>query len=160
MLNFFKKKNDPEAIYSPVNGQCILLENVPDQMFAQKLMGEGAGFTFEEDTVYAPCDGEIMMIAHTKYAIGIKSKNGAEILVHIGLDTVELNGKGFEVLIQSGQKIKAHSPMIKINRMLMSEKNINLTTPLVITNKDDVDVELNEIRGVTIESVIMTVKKK
>ena len=75
MLNFFKKKNDPEAIYSPVNGQCILLENVPDQMFAQKLMGEGAGFTFEEDTVYAPCDGEIMMIAHTKHAIGIKSKN-------------------------------------------------------------------------------------
>ena len=160
MLNFFKKKNDPEAIYSPVNGQCILLENVPDQMFAQKLMGEGAGFTFEEDTVYASCDGEIMMIAHTKYAIGIKSKNGAEILVHIGLDTVELDGKGFEVLIQSGQKIKAHSPMIKINRMLMSEKNINLATPLVITDKDDVDVELNEIRGVTIESVIMTVKKK
>ena len=160
MFSFFKKKNEPEFIYSPVNGQCILLKNVPDQMFAQKLMGEGAGFTFEEDTVYAPCDGEIMMIAHTNHAIGIKSKNGAEILVHIGLDTVELNGEGFEVLVQSGQKIKAHSPMMKINRKLMNEKNINLTTPMVITNMDDVDVVLNEVHEAALESVIMTVKKK
>ena len=160
MFSFLKKKNNPEVIYSPVDGKCIPLENVPDKIFAQKIMGDGAGFMFENDTVYSPCDGEILMVAHTKHAVGMKTKSGIEILVHIGLNTVELNGEGFDVLVKAGQKVKAHEPIIKIDRVFMQEKNMNLTTPMIITNMDEVEFELNEVNDVTCNSVIMTVKMK
>lgn len=160
MFSFLKKKKKPEEIYSPVEGKCIPLENVPDKIFAQKIMGDGIGFVFEGDTVYAPCDGEILVIAHTKHAFGMKSKSGVEILVHIGLNTVELNGEGFNVLVKPGQRVRAHNPIIKIDRPFMNDKNMDLTTPLIITNMDDVEFELNTINSVTLNSVVMTAKKK
>ena len=160
MFSFLKRKKNPEEIYSPVNGKCIPLENVPDKIFAQKLMGDGAGFEFEGDTVYAPCDGEILMVAHTKHAVGMKTRSGVEILVHIGLNTVELNGKGFDVLVKAGQKVKVHDPIIRVDRKFMQEKNIDLTTPMIITNMDEIEFELNEANDVTRNSVIMTVKMK
>lgn len=160
MFNFIKKKIDSGEVYSPVVGRSISLENVPDQMFAQKLMGEGIGFEFDGDMVYAPCDGEIILIADTKHAFGIRSKSGAELLVHVGLDTVALNGEGFEILVKMNDKVKAHEPIIKINRDFMKEKNINLTTPMVITNMDDVEFRLNSVDAVDLNSIVAVVKAK
>lgn len=156
----FLKKNKTEIIYAPVIGKSIPLEQVPDKMFAEKLMGDGLGFVYESDTVYAPCDGEIMLIAPTKHAFGIKSKTGAEILVHIGLDTVNLNGEGFEVLVKAGKKVKAHDPIIKINHSFMKERNIDLTTPLVITNMSDYDVTISDPKDVDLTAAVCELKKK
>lgn len=156
----FLKKNKSDDIYSPVKGKSIPLEQVPDKMFADKLMGDGVGFVFEGDTVYAPCDGEIMMIAATKHAFGLKSKAGAEILVHVGLDTVNLDGEGLEVLVKANSKVKAHQPVIKINREFMKEKNIDLTTPMIITNMNDYEVEIKDPCEVNLETLVIQINKK
>ncbi|SHI20683.1 PTS sugar transporter subunit IIA [Clostridium intestinale] len=143
MFDIFKKKKDND-LYAPVTGEIIALENVPDKMFADKLMGEGIGFRFDGNTVCAPCDGEISMIASTLHAFGITTTNGAEILVHIGLDTVELNGKGFKVISEAGKKVKKGTPVIEIDRGFMEQNNINLITPMIITNSDNFNFDIEE----------------
>ena len=140
MFKIFKKKNDYN-IYSPVNGKTISLENVPDKVFASKMMGEGIGFEFSGDTVYAPCNGKIILVANTLHAIGIAADCGVEILIHIGLDTVNLNGKGFKKLISQNDTIKKGQPLIKIDRQFMEKEQINMITPMVITNSDDYTID-------------------
>lgn len=89
---FFKRKKSVENMYSPVNGTIIPLEEVPDKMFSEKLLGDGFGFILKQETIYAPCDCSVTMLAQTKHAIGLKSNSGLEILIHVGLDTVNLKG--------------------------------------------------------------------
>lgn len=141
MINLFKNFKKECIVLSPVNGKCIPIEEVPDNMFANKLLGNGVAFIFEENDVYIPCDGEVVMIAHTKHAFGLKCKNGMEVLVHIGLDTVTLNGEGFDVLIKQGQQVKAGDKAVIINQELMRENGINLVTPMVITNSNEYELE-------------------
>ena len=159
MFNMFKKISE-EDIYSPIVGKCIPLEQVPDKVFAEKMMGEGIGFIFEDDTIYSPCDGEILMIALTKHAFGIKSKAGIEILVHIGLETVRLNGEGFDVLVDVGSKVKAHDPIVRINQVLIKQKDVDLTTPLVITNTNELDVIVMNEKSVDLNTIVCKVKKR
>ncbi len=137
MFNIFKKKEIDENLYAPVDGNCINLEDVPDKVFSSKMMGEGVGFTFDSTVVCAPCNGKVTMIANTKHAFGIAGDNGVEVLVHIGLDTVNLQGEGFTTLVQVDKTVKKGTPIIEIDRALMSEKGIDLTTPMIVTNSSD-----------------------
>lgn len=141
MFDLFKKKKDID-LYAPVVGETVSLEKVPDKIFADKLMGDGIGFIFEGNTVCAPCDGKISMIANTLHAFGITAANGAEILVHIGLDTVTLEGKGFKAMVAAGEKVKKGTPIIEIDRDIMKQNNINLITPMIITNSDEFNFEI------------------
>lgn len=152
MFQLFKKKDS--NIYSPVNGKMVQLSEVPDQMFAEKVLGDGAAFYSNEDIIYSPCDGKVSMIADTGHAVGIMADNGAEILIHIGLDTVNLNGKGFEVLTQKDAKIKPGTPLIKVDRKFMAENNINLIIPMIITN--GVPFDLHSADQVQSSSIVMT----
>lgn len=152
MFELFKKKNC--IIYAPANGKVISLSEVSDPVFSKKLMGEGVGFIFDGDTLYAPVDGKVKLIATTKHAIGFEASNKAEILMHIGLDTVSLKGEGFEVLINEGDKVKHGTPIIRINRAYMKEKNIDLTTPIVVTNHG-YNINIKEIINVTVNSIMM-----
>ena len=140
MFSFFKKKDF--NLYAPVTGQMIPIEEVPDEMFAQKLMGDGVGLKFETSRVCAPCDGEITMIANTSHAFSIKAANGAEILIHIGLDTVQLKGQGFKVLTTTGTKVKKGTPIIEVDQEVMKQKQINLITPMVITNGQEFKMDI------------------
>lgn len=139
----FKKKctGIDKKIYSPVNGKCVSIEEVPDKVFASKMMGEGIGFQAEDDMIYAPCDGVITLVADTKHAIGLKADNGAEILIHIGLDTVQLNGKGFHVMVNQNDKVTRGQALVQIDLPFMNENNINLTTPMVITNSSELKIQ-------------------
>lgn len=143
MLGLFKKKSKVE-LYAPVSGNSIALENVPDKVFADKLMGEGIAFELESNKVCSPCNGKVMMLANTLHAVGIQADNGAEILIHIGLDTVNLNGEGFQALVQQGDKVKQGTPLIEIDLSFMRDKNIVLTTPMVITNSNDHHMVIEE----------------
>ena len=158
MFNLFKKVVECE-VYSPVIGKMIPLDDVPDPVFSEKMMGEGCAFGFEGDTVYAPCNGEIILIANTYHAFGIKAENGAEILIHIGLYTVNLNGKGFEVLVKEHTKVKAHDPLVRIDREFMKENKIDLTMPMVITSSD-YEIELDEYGEKELSNRVLKVKKK
>lgn len=159
MFKMFKTKQTKE-LYAPVTGTTISLEQVPDQVFAQKMMGDGIAFELESNVICAPCDGKIAMVANTLHAVGINADNGAEILIHIGLDTVNLGGKGFTQLVQVGDKVTKGTPMIEVDMDFMKEQNIVLTTPMVITNSADFnfDVEDGEKHVIMGEDKVITFK--
>lgn len=142
MFKLFKSKNKDLSLYAPVTGKVIRLDQVNDKMFASKIMGDGVAFVFDDNIVCAPCDGQLTLIANTLHAFGVKMSNGAEVLVHIGLDTVNLNGEGFKKLAKTGMNVKKGTPIIEIDRTFMKSKNIDLTMPLVITNTADYSFEV------------------
>lgn len=157
MFGFGKKK---ETIFSPINGEMIALEEVPDKVFAEKMMGEGVGFILNEKTIYSPCEGTISMIAETKHAIGFITKQGLEILLHIGLDTVALNGKGFTMLKVSGETVQPGEPIIQLDLELLKDAGIDLTTPMVFTNGSEFQLEQIAVPGPirTSDTIVMNTK--
>lgn len=142
MFNFFKKIS-PEDLVSPVTGKMIPLDEVKDEVFASKMMGEGVAFELSDDTISSPIEGEVSMIANTLHAVGIKSNRGAEILIHIGLNTVNLDGEGFEKLISQGDQVKKGTPLLRVDRTKLSELDIILTTPMIVTNSNEFEVSIN-----------------
>ena len=139
----------------------IKLEDVPDPVFSSGTMGKGVGFQPSDGTVCAPCDGKIVMLAETLHAFGMETADGAEILVHIGLDTVDLNGEGFTKLASEGKKVRRGAPVISVDLDLMKEKGIVMTTPLVVTNSDGFDLQIHGCTDVTAgqTEVITCIKK-
>lgn len=137
MLGIFKK-NQSMDLYSPVDGKRIALENVPDQVFASKMMGDGVAFELEGNAICAPCNGKVTMIANTLHAIGITASNGAEILIHVGLDTVNLEGKGFKRFVEKGSRVRKGELLLEIDKVFMEEQAVDLTTPMVVTNGAEV----------------------
>lgn len=140
MFDFIRKKKDI-GLYAPVNGEIVAIEDVPDQVFASKMMGDGLAFEFDDSLVFAPCDGKISMIAQTKHAIGITMKNGIEILIHVGLETVQFQGEGFDVLVKKGQSVKIGEPILQIDRNFFESQEINLITPMIVTNSQNYQIE-------------------
>ena len=131
MFGLFSKPN--EAICAPVDGVCIPMEEVKDEVFSSKMLGDGFAVIPDGTTVCAPIDGELTMLAETCHAFGMRTKSGKELLVHIGLDTVALNGEGFQVLSEQGKKVKAGEPIVKFDQKLMADKNIDTTTMVILT---------------------------
>lgn len=122
-----------ETFVSPMKGEIKELTDVPDQVFSQKMMGDGFAILPEEGMVVSPVDGKIINIFPTKHAIGIKSKGGREILIHIGIDTVNLKGEGFEALVDEGAEIKSGQPLMKFDLDFV-KANAPIITPIVFTN--------------------------
>lgn len=145
MFNLFKKKVIDNRLYAPVTGECISLDDVADKVFSSRMMGDGAAFRFNGNEVCAPCDGKIIMIAQTRHAFGIQAENGAEILIHIGLDTVNLMGEGLKVLVSNNSTVKKGTPIIQIDTQLMKEKEIDLTTPMIVTNGNEFTLTIEHI---------------
>ena len=142
MFEFLKKKKQVNntnilKFVSPVNGKTLSLSEVPDPVFAQKMAGEGLAIMPEDDVIVAPADGEISLVFNTKHAFAMKLDNGIEILVHIGLETVTLNGEGFEQLAEAGNKVTAGTPIIKVDREFIKSKGLPLIIPVLITNPDN-----------------------
>ena len=130
----FKKRNNDIAFYACAKGKVIALEDVSDPVFAQKMIGDGIAVIVDDELIRAPVEGVLTMIAETKHAFGITTDNGIELLVHIGLETVNLQGKGFQVLAETGSKIEKGQPIIALNTSFFKEKHIELVTPILILN--------------------------
>lgn len=126
MRNLFRKK---EPFLAPVSGRLMPIEAVDDPVFAQKMMGDGFAILSDDDVICAPWSGEITVCFPTNHAIGIKSTDGRECLLHIGIDTVKLNGEGFTPYIKQGQKITQKDPLVKIDRENLKERGYE---PIVI----------------------------
>lgn len=123
-----------EIIEMPTKGQVIELSQVNDETFSQGLLGEGFAIISEDGKYVAPFNGVVTMIFPTKHAIGLLSDNGVEVLIHIGLDTVELNGQYFESYVEKGQKIKTGDLLIKVEIEKVKALGYDLTTPVIVTN--------------------------
>lgn len=138
MLNFLKKKESPKTVICAcAKGTILPLEQVHDPVFSQKLMGDGVAVLVEEDTIYAPVDGEITLIAETHHAFGMTLKSGVEIMVHVGLETVNLKGQGFTPLVNVGQNVQQGDPILRIDLNFMKHKNVELVTPIIVLNQAD-----------------------
>lgn len=123
-----------ETISSPATGEMIALEDVNDPIFSSKAMGEGVAFKLTDGRIYSPVDGEVIMAAKTGHAVGLKSNNGAEILIHIGMDTVNMNGEGFNVLVKEGQKVSVGDLLVEADLEAIEKAGYDNVTPVIITN--------------------------
>lgn len=130
------EKNDTK-IKAPAKGRLIPLSEVKDEMFAQEVLGKGAAIIPEDGKIYAPCDGTVKAMYPTGHAVGIMSKEGAEVLIHIGMDTVTLEGKGFKVHAKDGQEIKCGDLLIEADLDIIRAAGLDIVTPVVITNTDE-----------------------
>ena len=143
---------------SPLVGKIINIADVPDATFAQKILGDGVAVEPTEGILYAPVDGEIAQLFHTNHALGIKAENGSEVLLHVGIDTVKMNGEGFKAYVKVGDSVKAGDKLIEFDLNLIREKAKSDITPFVITNMHDVShVEILASGSVNQNQDIMTV---
>ena len=148
-----------EEIKSPMNGTVIPLSEVPDAVFSSEMLGKGFGVEPSEGKAYAPVDGEVTTVFDTKHAIGLMSKHGVELLIHIGMDTVKLNGKGFDVKVKTGDQVKAGDLLAEFDIDLIKGEGYPVTTAVVVTNTDDCE-EIGEVRtgAATKDTEVLTVK--
>ena len=134
------------SVLAPLNGQAIPLEQVPDDVFAQKILGDGIAIIPTDGKIYAPIDGEISTVAETLHAYGFTSEDGLEILVHVGLDSVKLKGEGFTSHVHPGDKVKAGQLVAEVDLKFLISQGIPATTPVLICEGAE-DAVLNTMTG-------------
>lgn len=142
MLSFFKKNKDTavsaNGLKAFVSGKVIAIEEVQDPVFSGKILGDGLAIEPTGNVIVAPCDGVISTImADSKHAVGITASNGMELLIHEGIDTVSLNGEGFELFVAEGDTVKAGDQLIKFDAELIKSKGYQTTCILVVTNSNE-----------------------
>ena len=159
LSKLFKKRK--LQIYAPIHGDIVPLDQVPDPVFSQKMMGEGIAIMPSDGKVHAPIDGTVVLVADTKHAIGLKSDDGTELLVHIGLETVNLKGEGFTTLVKVGDKITVGQPLVEVDWAYIGEHATSIITPIIITNSDNRTVEFgSDKKSIVGETVLLTASPK
>lgn len=149
-----------ESIDAPFRGHVIPLSEVEDEVFNSGAIGQGVAIDPEDNQLYAPFDGTVVMIAPTKHAIGLRSTTGIELLVHIGIDTVQLNGEPFKVHVEDGARIKKGDLLIEFDKAFIQSKGLKTTTPIIITNSNNYkEVIFENITESKLEEKLMTVVK-
>ncbi len=136
---FSKKKHESiqiKGFYSIMDGKSIDLSEVNDEMFSNRVLGDGIAIEPTSNLVVSPCDGEVTLVSDTKHAIGLKNEDGVEVLIHIGLDTVNLRGEGFKVHCKTGDKVKVGQLLVDVDRELLKEKAIQDVTMMVFVDQN------------------------
>ncbi len=150
--NLFHKKETPaelapaarpaapagdKIIGAPLEGEMRILSEIDDPVFSSEALGKGCAIEPSKGEVVAPFDGTIEQVAETSHAVGIMGDNGVEVLIHVGMDTVELKGKGYDPKVKVGDKVKKGQLLLKFDMASISAAGYKLTTPVVVTNTDD-----------------------
>ena len=133
MFKIFNKNKDIR-ILAPIDGEVIDLSQVSDPVFAEKMVGDGVAIKPKGGKIVSPIKGKVINVFPTKHAIGIESEKGVEILIHIGLDTVKLEGRGFTKLIEEGDKVEVGTPLMDVDWEYLKSQGICTDTPIVITD--------------------------
>ena len=126
------------TVFMPVRGRVIPMEQIPDETFAAGILGAGVGIVPEDNIAYAPCDGTVISVTDTLHAVAVGS-NGMEVLIHIGIDTVKMNGDGFECFVSCGDTVKAGQPLIRFDREKIRQAGCSEVIPVMLTNSDDLE---------------------
>ncbi len=131
-------ETDKKAIiYAPADGKIYSLSKIEDPVFSSEALGLGCAIEPERGEVTAPFDGVVTQVAQTKHAVSLRSNSGVELLIHVGMDTVELHGKGFTPLVHAGEPVKKGQLLLKFDKNVISEAEYDTTIPIVITNSAD-----------------------
>lgn len=146
------------------NGEVVALSEVPDPTFSEKMMGDGIAIKPSEGAIYAPVHAEVVQMSDSmKHAVGLKTVNGVEILIHIGLETVAMKGEGFKQLVKEGEKVAKGEKLIEFDLDLVNEKAESTITPMVITNADDTVASMEKhegMQGIAGETVVLEITAK
>ena len=126
----------------PIDGKIIPLSEVPDDVFAQGMMGAGFGIIPTGDTVYSPFDGKVVSVFPTKHAIGLVTDTGVEVLIHVGLDTVKLKGEGFDLLVEEGQLLQSGDALLKLDLAYLGANSTSMITPVIFTNLENAQLHM------------------
>ena len=161
MFSFFKKKKEvsKNELKAYVTGKAITIEEVEDGVFSEKILGDGMAICPEEGKLYAPADGKVVVVMEdSKHACGLELAGGIQILLHVGIDTVELNGKGFTYHVSENQEVKAGDLLIEFDRDIISAEGCrDVVVMVVVENNDDCALTMNTGCLVTAkESVILS----
>ena len=146
--NLFKsKKVESDSTYlQPLEGELVPLDDVPDPVFSQKMIGDGFAVKPTNGTVVSPVDGEVISVFPTKHAVSLKSKDGREILIHVGLETVSLNGEGFTSFVSDGQAVSKGQKLLEVDFESIKDKVPSIITPVIFTNlAEDEKVVIDEL---------------
>lgn len=147
-------------IYAPLSGEIVNIEDVPDVVFSEKIVGDGIAIRPNGNKIVAPVDGVVGKIFETNHAFSMESKEGVELFVHFGIDTVELKGEGFTRIAQEGQSVKRGDVIIEFDLALLEQKAKSVLTPVVISNMDEIsNIEKKSGEVLAGESVVLVLKK-
>lgn len=138
---FKKKKKNVLSLLAPINGTCISLSEVPDEVFSSKMMGDGVAIKPTSNKLFAPTDGKVTFIAETKHAIGFVTTDGQELLIHVGLDTVSLNGEGFSLSVEVNQEVRTGEQLLSFNQTFIEDNQLNLITPIILLENKNLNLE-------------------
>ena len=146
-------KTEPDAIYVPVSGLLVPLDKVNDKTISQGIFGAGAAILPMGDVVFAPADGRVEVTMVTNHAIGIRTADGADVLVHVGIDTVKMDGKGFERFVEAGENVFAGQPLLAFDADRIAEAGFDPTVIVSVTNADERTVALVAESGTKIDGM-------
>ena len=146
MFGLFKAKK--QIVISPADGDVVELSEVPDEVFSEKMAGDGIAIFPRSNTFVAPVSGTITKIFSTNHAFSIKTKSGLEVLVHIGLDTVALNGEGFKRLAKEGDTVSAGKPIISADLDFIEAQGKKIVTPIVINHEKELSITSDKVRTI------------
>lgn len=153
--------DEDNIILAPLSGKAIPLNKVPDETFAQGVLGLGAAIEPSEGKVVAPADGTVETIFDTKHAIGLSLNNGAEVLIHIGINTVELGGEGYKAFVAEGDTVKKGQTLITFDMDFIKSKGYNLITSVIVTNSDDYSsIELKSEESINTDDALLKLTKE
>ena len=140
LFNFKKSKVDTNKVYAPAVGDYIALEDVKDAVFSKKIMGDGFAIEPKSGVITAPISGELVSVFPTKHAYGIKTEDGKEILIHIGIDTVNLGGTGFDVKVKQGQRVKTGDVLAIVDLEAIKQSGYPITTMVIVTSQSAFEI--------------------
>jgi glucose-specific phosphotransferase system IIA component len=143
VFGLFKKK--PLEVVSPMDGELVALESINDDVFSKKLVGDGVAIIPSSRMITAPINGIITRIFPTKHAFMITSPNGIEVMVHVGLDTVELNGEGFTCLVKEGESVNQASAILEVDFEFIKSKGKDIVTPIIITSDKNIEIDKHKV---------------
>ncbi|MBL6010442.1 PTS glucose transporter subunit IIA [Bacillus halotolerans] len=156
--NLLAEQANEETVYAPFSGKVIPLSKVPDEVFSSGAMGQGLAIEPSDSKLYAPFDGTIVMVAPTKHAIGLRSTSGVELLVHIGLDTVTLDGTPFSLKVKEGDTVKKGEVLAEFDKAFIEQKGLTTITPVIITNSHAYqEILIEELEESTLDQKLFTV---
>ncbi len=133
----FGKKDDGMTLGAPCAGEAVAITEVPDPTFGEEILGKGVAIKPTEGRICAPCDATVEMMFETGHAVSLKAANGADVLIHIGLETVALKGEHFTVHVKNGDVVKKGQLLIEVDLAAVAAAGYNTITPVVICNSDD-----------------------
>lgn len=152
-------ETEKNTIYAPVSGTAIPLAEIGDPVFAEGVLGQGCGVRPDCETVIAPFHGTVIQIADTKHAVCVRSDDGIEVLVHVGLDTVAMNGAGFTVLVKEEDKVKCGQKLMTFSKKAISEAGFSDTVAVIVVNTEEYEAVILEKEGaVSASEKLITVK--